>query len=150
MMKEVVLIDCNIQPRIPSWADKISPIIQHVPCGMIDSRKFTVGNVFKEGEEYLEGGDYISRAQALEGSMNACAFDFYTKSENWEYVNWKCVPEGVNIVVFPKTIFLYSVPYSFRCVRCLCRNSFFDERNEYCRQLDRGFGRGFGVAVLED
>lgn len=131
------VINCNNQPEIPSWADQERPIIQHFPCGMIDPSKLATASVFEEGEDTLDGEEYITRAQKLEGSMNACAFDFYAKPENWKYL-----PQ-VDVIVFPKTIFRNSG--SRRCVRYLCRGGAGWGR---CYWLGGGFNRDFRVGVL--
>jgi hypothetical protein len=61
----------------------------------------TIGarNVLNEGETFLNGKEFIARAQELE-SLNACAFDFYKRRENWKYL-----PDVGVTIVFPKTVF---------------------------------------------
>lgn len=132
-------INCNAQPEIPSWAHSENPIILHLPCGMVDPSKLTTESVFEEGEEVLDGEVYIARAQKLPGAMNACAFDFYAKPENWKYL-----PADVDVIVFPKTIF--RDPHGHRFVRYLYRHG-AGWRRHY-RWLDGGFGRRIRVAVL--
>ncbi len=128
-------INCNVQPEIPPWADKEKPIIQHLQCGRVDPSRFATANVFEKKEEYLDGEEYILRAQKLD-SMNACAFDFYA--------NWKYLPKDVEVIVFPKTVFRSSD--GRRYVRCLfCRGARW--LRDY-RWLGSRFGRGFRVAVL--
>lgn len=132
-------INCNVQPEIPSWADTENPIIQHLPCGMIDPSKLVATDVFKEGEEYLEGEEFLVRAQKIDGSMNACAFDFYSKPENWKYL-----PKDVDVIVFPKTVFRSS--RGRRCVRFICRRG--AEWDRLNRWLVSRFGRLCRVASL--
>lgn len=131
-------INCNVQPETPSWADQKNPIITHIRCGTIYPSKLTTASVFKEGEEVLEGEEYIARAQAL-NSLNACAFDFYAKPENWKYL-----PRDADVIVFPKTIF--RDPRGGRIVRYLCRRGAKWQR-DYC-WVDGRFRRHRRVAVL--
>ncbi len=131
-------IDCDSQPEIPDWADKEKPIIQHLPCGMTDPTRFATANVFEDKEGELEGEEYILRAQKLD-SLNACAFDFYAKPENWKYL-----PKDVDVIVFPKTIFRFSGDNRF--VRYLyCRGAKWSR--DY-RWLVNRFNRFCRVAVL--
>lgn len=131
-------IDCNKNPETPDWADKENPIIKHVQKGMVDPSKFATADVFAEGEEVLEGLEFIRRAQAL-NSMNACAFDFYSKPENWKYL-----PKDVDVIVFPQTEFRDA--FGRRCVRCLSRDGSKWRRN--CYWVGFRFGRVCRVAVL--
>ncbi|KKQ03871.1 MAG: hypothetical protein US12_C0013G0009 [Parcubacteria group bacterium GW2011_GWA2_36_24] len=131
-------INCDYEPEIPSWADQENPISQHLRCGMVDPERLTTISVFGEKENTLDGEDFIARAQKLD-SMNACAFDFYAKPENWKYL-----PKDVDVIVFPKTVFCYSLGYRF--VRSLCRDGAGWGR---CYDwLDDGFLRRYRVAVL--
>ncbi len=131
-------INGNGQPEIPDWADKENPIIQHLPCGMIDPARFATISVFEKGEDILDGEEFIARAQKLD-SMNACAFDFYSKPENWRYL-----PTDVDVIVFPKTIFRRSD--GDRCVWCLYRHG--SEWHRHDRWLAYRFARHHRVAVL--
>lgn len=132
-------INCNAQPEIPTWADQQKPIIQHVPCGMVEPGKIVTIGVFAEDEKFIEGEEFLTRAQKLPGAMNACAFDFYAKPENW-----KCLPQGVDVVVFPNTVFRRSD--GRRYVRCLCRYGAEWGRDYYW--LRRRFDRYDLVASL--
>lgn len=131
-------INGNVQPEIPDWADKENPIIQHTLCGVFDPSRLTTANVFAEGESVLEGEQYLARAQKLD-SMNACAFDFYAKPENWKYL-----PKDVDVIVFPQTVFRGSD--GNRYVRYLYRNGLKWNRNY--KWLDNRFNRDYRVAVL--
>lgn len=135
-----VTIDCNQQPEIPDWADKKNPIMKHTACGVIDPSKLTVASVFADRKEkdVLEGEEFIIRAQKL-NSMNACAFDFYAKPENWKYL-----PKNVDAIVFPQTVFRGS--YGNRCVRCLYRSGAGWVLNYIW--LDGRFDHNYLVAVL--
>lgn len=133
------VINCNGQPEIPSWARQDDPIIQHILCGMIDPARLGTVSVFQDGEEELDGEEYIARAEKVEGAMNACASDFYAKPENWKYL-----PKDADIIVFPKTIFRNSD--SDRYVRCLYRIGL--EWHRGCSWLEHRFGRNYLVAVL--
>ncbi|TSC66965.1 MAG: hypothetical protein G01um101472_576 [Parcubacteria group bacterium Gr01-1014_72] len=93
-------INCNGQPGIPDWADRENPIILHIPCGMVDPSHLSTETVLGEGEDCLDGEEYIARAQKIEGAMNACAFDFYSRPENWKYL-----PKDVDVIIFSNTIF---------------------------------------------
>ena len=135
-------VNCNAQPEIPSWADQERPIIQHNACGMVDPSKLSTPSVFAEGEEVLEGKEYLARAQKLPGSANACAFDFYSKPENWKYLPKE--DTGVNVIVFPQTVFRRSC--GRHCVRCLYRDGAEWLRLYYW--IGHGFSRRFQVAVL--
>ena len=132
------VIDCDAQPQIPDWANKNNPIIKHVGCGIIDPSKLTTVSVFKDGEDVLEGEEFITRAQKL-NSMNACAFDFCAQPENWKYL-----PKGVDVIVFPQTEFRHADGY--RCVRYLYRRGAGWNRDYFW--IDRRFGRVCAVAVL--
>lgn len=131
-------INCNVQPEIPDWADKQNPIIEHTPCGIVDPARLTTAQVLEDGEENIDCKEFIARANKLD-SMNACAFDFYSKPENWKYL-----PCDVNVIVFPKTVFRHSD--GGRCVRFLYRDG--AEWNLYYCWLDYGFDRHDRVAVL--
>ena len=131
-------INCDGQPEIPIWADKENPIIEHIPCGTIDPSKITTPSVFEEGEDFLEGEEFFRRANKLQ-SMNACAFDFYSKPENWKYL-----PKNVDVIVFTKTVFRRSDGY--RDVGCLYRYS--SEWHRRCFWLGSRFDRHRRVAVL--
>lgn len=137
VIKEVV-INCDVQPQIPDWADKDKPIIKHVGCGIIDPSKLTTVSVFKDGEDVLEGEEFITRAQKLK-SMNACAFDFYSQPENWKYL-----PKDVDVIVFAQTEFRRAD--GGRCVRYLYRDG--SSWNRHYGWFDRRFGRFCAVAVL--
>ena len=146
-------INCNAQPEIPSWAHKKDPIIQHVLCGMVDPSRLSTVTVFEGEEEVLNGETYLSRAQRLDSSMNACALDFYARPENWKYL-----PTDVDVIVFPKTVFRDSDGYRVfpktvfrnsdgnRCVRYLYRRGSTWYR--YYDWLDSRFSRNYRVAVL--
>ena len=95
-------------------------------------------DVFLGGEDVLEGEEYMTRALKLD-SMNACAFDFYAKPENWKYL-----PKDVDVLVFPKTEFRYSS--GRRCVRCLYRDGSGWGRVYCC--VDGRFDRDCRVAAL--
>ncbi len=97
-----------------------------------------MADVFQEGEDVLDGEEFIARAQKLD-SMNACGFDFYSKPENWKYL-----PKDVDVIVFPQTVFRDSD--GVRCVGYLCRDG-AKWRRGY-RWLDSGFDRYYRVAVL--
>ncbi|OGI67906.1 hypothetical protein A2738_03605 [Candidatus Nomurabacteria bacterium RIFCSPHIGHO2_01_FULL_42_15] len=131
-------INCNGQLEIPSWADRDNPVIQHVPCGMVDPERLTTVSVFEEKESILDGEEFLARAQKLD-SMNACAFDFYSKPENWKYL-----PKDAEIIVFPKTVFRGS--HGNRFVGYLCRVGSKWYRDFHC--LSSRFDRSFRVAVL--
>ena len=131
-------INCNGQPEIPNWADKEKPIILHNPGGVIDPSKIVAEDIFG-GEDSLDGEEFIRRGQALAGSMNACAFDFYSRKENWKYL-----PEGVDVIVFTQTIFRDSD--GRRSVECLYRRGAGWNRD--CRWLRYGFLRDCRVARL--
>ena len=131
-------INCNVQPETPSWADQKNPIIQHLPCGMVDPARLTTASVFKEGEDVLGGEMFIARAQKLD-SMNACAFDFYAKPENWKYL-----PKDADVIVFTKTVFRHSG--GGRGARFLLRDG--SEWDRHYGWLNGGFSRFFRVAVL--
>ncbi len=131
-------VDCNGQPEIPPWADQEKPIIQHLQCGRVDPSRFATASVFEEKEQYLDGEEYILRAQKLD-SMNACAFDFYARPENWKYL-----PKDVEVIVFPKTVFRDSD--GDRYVRYLCCDGAKWYRD--CHWLGLRFNRRFRVAVL--
>lgn len=73
--------------------------------------KLNTISVFKDGEEYLEGEEFIRRAQAV-SQLGDTEFDFYSKKENWKYL-----PEGVYVIIFPNTVFRGSG--GSRCVRYL-------------------------------
>ncbi len=133
-------INCNGQPEIPNWADQEKPISQHIPCGMVDPAKLATEAVFQKNELYLNGEEFVARAQKLEGAMNACAFDFYARSENWKYLPEK----DVDIIVFPNTVFRGSDGDRF--VRYLYRGGLEWDRNFHW--LDYGFGCRYRVAVL--
>ncbi len=131
-------INCNAQPEIPSWAHRDNPIIQHIPCGMIDPARFAVADIFQKGEDALDGEEFIVRAQKLD-SMNACAFDFYSRPENWKYL-----PTDVEVIVFPKTVFRRSG--GDRCAGYLYRDGSGWDRYYYW--LYGRFDRACRVAVL--
>src|SRR3989344_2067366 len=131
-------INCNGRPEIPSWAHPEHPIIKHIPCGVIDPARLSAVDVFREGEEVLNGDEYMTRVQALD-SMKAWALDFYAKPENWKYL-----PEDGDVIVFPKTEFRYS--NGDRFVRSLYRDG--AEWIRYYDLVGSRFGRGDRVAVL--
>ena len=133
-------INCNVQPEIPPWADQGNPIISHTLRGVIDPSQLAASNVFADGENILDGEEYITRAQKLEGSMNACALDFYAKPENWKYL-----PKDVDVLVFPQTVFRNSG--GNRCVRYLY-SCFGSEWNQRCDWIGGKFVRRSRVAVL--
>src|SRR3989344_5546204 len=97
-------INCDADPEIPDWADQVNPILKHIKRGVIDDpSRITAESVFRDGDgDSLDGEEFIRRAQALPSSANACAFDFYTKPENWDYL-----PKDVDVIVFPQTEFRY-------------------------------------------
>jgi|SRR3989344_900877 len=64
-----------------------------------DPSRFSTAVVFKEGEEVLEGKEFIKRAQELD-SMGRREFYFYSKSENWKYL-----PKDDDVIVFPRAVF---------------------------------------------
>lgn len=132
-------INCNAQPEIPNWAHMKNPIVQHILCGMIEPSKLSTASVFESEETVLDGEEYLIRAQALSGSMNACAFDFYARRENWKYL-----PGDVDVVVFPKTVFRSLDGY--RYVSYLYRDG--SRWNRYYHWLGYGFSRRCWVAVL--
>lgn len=105
------MVNCDITPMIPGWADEESPIIQHIPCGMVDPAKLTTVNVSKIGEFVTAVEVFVDRAQKLPGAMNACMFDFYAKWQNWKYL-----PTNVSTIFFPNTIFRGRV----RSMRYVC------------------------------
>jgi len=105
---------------------------------MIDPERLATANVFGGGESYIDGETFIARAQKLD-SMNACAFDFCAKPENWKYL-----PKDADVIVFTKTVFRYSD--GSRYVRYLYRNGL--EWNRRYRRLGDGFRRDDRVAVL--
>ncbi len=131
-------INCNTQPDIPSWADREKPILKHDPRGYIDPARIVATDVFLDGEDVLEGEEYMTRALKLD-SMNACAFDFYAKPENWKYL-----PKDVDVLVFPKTEFRDSS--GDRCVGYLYRSG--SEWNRHCGCVDFRFDRDCRVAAL--
>ncbi len=131
-------IDCNILPQTPSWADQSNPIVRHTPGGIIDPSKLIAANVFADGDDVLEGEEFMKRAQKPD-SMNACAFDFYSKLENWKYI-----PEGVDVLVFANTMFRDSD--GRHCVRCLCRNG--AKWVQGCDYVGAWFSRSCRVARL--
>lgn len=131
-------INGNGQPKIPSWADQSNPITKHLPCGMIDPTKLAMASVFQEREEALNGEVFVTRAQKLD-SMNACAFDFYSRPENWKYL-----PKDVEVIVFPKTVFRNSD--GSRYMGCLYR--FGARWDRVYRWLGGRFDRHGQVAVL--
>lgn len=114
-------INCDAQPRIPSFTE--GSIIQHILGGMVDPAKLIVADVFRAGEDSLKGEEFIRRAQALPGVMNACALDFFAQSENWKYL-----PKGDNWIVFAGTIF--------------CNGVGNMDNNHYVRSISR-LGRGW-------
>ncbi|MES2088004.1 MAG: hypothetical protein V4467_03370 [Patescibacteria group bacterium] len=125
---------CNGQPEIPGWAKQEKPIIQHLPCGWVNPSKFALTDVLKDGEKVIDGDDFLLRAQAVPGSMNACAFDFYAKEQNWKYL-----PRNVEVVVFPNTVFCHWD--GDRHVACLFRKGVEWERVPHClkSKVDREF-----------
>ncbi|MFA6536696.1 MAG: hypothetical protein WC250_03150 [Candidatus Paceibacterota bacterium] len=95
------MVNCDIAPRIPSWADQENPIVQHIPGGVVDPSRLATVDVFDGGEvPHNNVRELIARGQKLPGAMNACMFDFYAKWENWKYL-----PKNVSRIVFPNTIF---------------------------------------------
>ncbi len=106
-------INCDDQPQTPSWANQDNPIRYHVPGGPIDLSQIVAGDIFGAGEEFLEGGEFMKRAQQND-SMNATACDLYSRPENWRHL-----PENVDTIVFANTIFNYAD--GEHCVRCLMR-----------------------------
>jgi hypothetical protein len=71
--------------------------------------------------------------------LNACAFDFYAQPENWKYL-----PNNVDVIVFPKTVFHSSS--GNRYVWSLYRSG--SAWNRSCHWLGGRFYRGSRVAVL--
>lgn len=100
-------IYCDGQPEIPKWALQRDPIAGHLARGIIHPSKLLAVDVLVNDEEVLDGIEYIRRAQVIPTSMNACAFDFYARSENWKHL-WKHYSNGVRNLVFPQTIFYYN------------------------------------------
>lgn len=137
-MKEHLYIDCDAEPEIQNWTWKERPV-EHIRCGMIQPRQVRALSVFEEGEGFLDE-EFVIRAQKL-NSMNVCAFEFYAKRENWEYL-----PTDASTLVFPKTLFFQS-PFC-RYVRILHRNG-----SIWCpdyRWVESGFYPEEQVAVIAE
>lgn len=108
------LINCNVRPTKPTWINARGSNMKHFFCGMVDPTKISVRNVLNHGEDRLAAKEFLERARRLRGAMNACAFDFYSKSDNWKYL-----PREAHLIVFPNTVFRgfdreFYVPYLYQ------------------------------------
>ncbi|MEO8637981.1 MAG: hypothetical protein ABI430_03725 [Candidatus Taylorbacteria bacterium] len=98
-------LDCGVEPEIPGWAHKGESIKTHSSCGIVDLSMIAAESVFR-GEVSLSGDEYLARVQEELPSflpLNACARDFFVKSENWKFLAH--LPTRIDFLIFPGTVF---------------------------------------------